>query len=271
MKICEALNLAREKIDYLDAEVLLSHALICERVYLKTWPEENVPTDKLEKFQKLINKRSIGVPIAYILGSKEFWDLKLSVSSEVLIPRPETEILVEQALNKLINKNQSKILELGTGSGAIALVLAKNFKDAEIIAIDNSQAALDIAFENSQKLNIKNINFVYSDWFENIDKNNKFDLIISNPPYVAEKDPHLLGDIRFEPLQALVAGDDGLKYFRLIIKQARSFLRPQGWLMLEHGFNQENILQELFIQSGFNQIQTYKDLSGISRVIIGVN
>lgn len=272
MNIETALNWATQELisihdsAKLDSEVLLTHSLQKEHSYLYTWPENEINTDQLQKFQKLISKRKSGTPIAYLLGNKEFWSLNLTVSPDTLIPRPETELLVEQALN-IAPKNESwTIADLGTGSGAIALAVASERTQCQITAVDQSLPALKIARQNAISNNIKNVNFIQSDWFEAL-VDQQFNLIISNPPYVSAQDPLLSqGDVQFEPTTALASGTDGLDDIRLIIKNAPEYLINGGWLLLEHGFEQHKQVQNIFNSANYKNISTINDLSGHPRV-----
>lgn len=259
----------------LDAELLLAHCLDKPRSYLFTWPEAELTTEQLTCFNRLLAQRHTGQPIAYLLGYREFWDLVLSVTPATLIPRPETELLVETALTVLPDDTAPDnttvhILELGTGSGAIALVLAKTCPSAHIIAGDISAAALAVAQVNAEKYQLNNIDFLQSDWFSNIPANNQFDLVISNPPYIAMNDPHLsLGDVRFEPPNALASGADGLEAIRHLITHAPRYLKPTGILMFEHGFDQGGETIGLMQQAGFRKVRCIKDMAGHDRVTLG--
>ena len=254
----------------LDAELLLAHVLNKPRSYLYTWPEQRLSQDQYQRFLIAIDQRAAGDPIAYLTGHREFWSLDLQVTPGVLIPRPETELLVEIAL-KLLPETSCKVADLGTGSGAIALALASERPDWNIIGADISTAALNIARSNAKALNLESLKFVTSHWFENLPKRN-YQLIVSNPPYVANKDPHLhQGDVRFEPQIALKSGADGLQDLRQLTSGATEYLRPKGWLMLEHGYDQAEPVTQLFNQAGFTSIKTYHDLAHQPRVTIGRN
>ncbi len=331
----------------LDAEVLLAHLLKCTRAYLYTWPNSEISSENYDQYQQMIVRRLKGEPIAYIIGQKDFWTLTLKVSKDVLIPRPETELLVETVLkyfpsssstssltsstssltsstssltsstSSLTSSTSSfppppsfprrresiRILELGTGSGAIALSIAKEKPDWHITATDKSQKALSIAKENAKSLSIQNVEFRHSDWFLWIpagvypersrgarmtevknnhqeDKNNyqddsnnnpeeKFHVIISNPPYIAENDPHLSGSISFEPKEALVSGVDGLQDLKHIIQNAPNFLFSNGLLILEHGFDQDADVRHLMERAGFQDIETLSDINKVSRATLG--
>lgn len=274
MNIKSALNWANaELIDChdsakLDSEVLLAHLFEKDRSYLYTWPEHDLAPDLLVQFKDSISKRKSGVPVAYLLGNKEFWSLNLSVTSDTLIPRPETELLVEQVLNLVAQNDSCTIVDLGTGSGAIALAIASERRNCSITASDKSLLALDVAKLNAQNNHITNIQFIQSDWFKAL-ANRQFTIILSNPPYVAEHDPLLSqGDVRFEPPSALKSGPDGLDDIRLISKTASSHLLPDGWLLLEHGFEQGEAVQQILSGNGYNNISTISDLSGQPRVTI---
>ena len=288
-----------------EARILLQHVLNVNHAWLIA--HENDVIEALSgqanihaAYGALINRRVNDEPVAYILGYREFYGLELKVSPDTLIPRPDTETLVEAALAKIPQNNSTKnlsfrrksesnsftilnsdfrrnnrltVLDLGTGSGAIALAIAKNCPYIHLTAVDASQAALDIAIENAQNLNTNNVNFLLSDWFDALKSNEnhqKFDVIVSNPPYIESADQHLTqGDLRYEPLSALASGADGLDDIRKIITQAPQHLNPQGWLLLEHGYNQASAVALLLKQAGFGQIEHVKDLAGINRVTLG--
>ena len=277
----------------LEAQLLLQHALNVNRVWLIAHQDENLAPSIHEAYKALLQRRLNGEPIAYILGYREFYGLNLKVTPDTLIPRADTETLVEAALAKIPlmvrqahhernisnsvrpepveghTHSQHTILDLGTGTGAIALAIAKHRPHAHVTALDASQAALNIAIENAQNLNIPNVKFILSDWFSAL-INEKFDLIVSNPPYIEADDAHLKqGDLRFEPISALASGADGLDDIRHIIKDAPAHLNPHGYLMLEHGYNQASQVAALLKQAGFIEISHAKDLSGINRVTLG--
>lgn len=254
----------------LDAELLLAHCLNKPRSYLFTWPEAEPDNTQLNCFEQLLQQRQSGQPIAYLLGYREFWDLKLYVTNDTLIPRPETELLVETALAFLSGRENSHILELGTGSGAIALALAKELPDAQITATDISKAALEVAQSNAGHYQLENITFLQSNWFSTIATNLKFDLIISNPPYIASDDPHLnLGDVRFEPVGALASGTDGLDDIRHLITHSAHFLKRDGALMFEHGYDQGKETTGLMKKAGYKDTGCIKDLAGHDRITLG--
>ncbi len=260
----------------LDAEVLLAHSLNKPRSHLLAWPDKVIQPSALQQFNQLIQKRIDGQPISYLTGTREFWSMNLTVTPDVLIPRPETELLVETALARLSDVD-SQAADLGTGSGAIAIALAKERPNWQITATDQSQAALRIAAANAAQQNLGNIEFRHSDWLESL-ADKRFDLIISNPPYIAATDPHLdQGDVRFEPDQALASGVDGLDDIKKIIAQSPAHLKPNAWLMLEHGYNQSSAVQKLLEgtpQHNMENCQQYTcieslaDLSGQSRVTV---
>lgn len=253
----------------LDAEVLLCQALNKPRSFLRAWPDNPLHPEQLTAFKTLLEQRQKGIPIAYITGSREFWSRDFQVSPDVLIPRPDTELLIELSL-KLIPKNEAvKIIDLGTGSGIIAVTLAAERPHAQISATDLSPAALRIAQLNADKHHLNNIQFYSSDWFADI-PDTKFNLVISNPPYIAEDDSHLQqGDVRFEPQTALSAPDQGLGDIKIIADAARRYLEPYGHLLIEHGYNQQKPVQALFKDLHYDNVQTYTDLSGQPRVTYG--
>ena len=253
----------------LDAEILLCLVLKKQRSYLRAWPDHQLLPEHLSAFRALLEERQKGTPIAYITGQKEFWSRDFLVTPDVLIPRPDTELLIELSL-KLIPENAPfKIIDLGTGSGIIAITLAAERPQAQVSATDICLAALRIAKLNADKHRINNIRFYQSDWFSSV-PDSKFQLIISNPPYIAKDDSHLLqGDVRFEPQTALSATEQGLGDIKNIATAARSFLEPCGHLLIEHGYNQQQQVQTLFKNLHYDNIKTYTDLSGQPRVTYG--
>jgi release factor glutamine methyltransferase len=254
----------------LDAQLLLQHVLNVNRAWLISHENDALQANIHAAFETLLKRRLNGEPIAYILGYREFYGLKLQVTADTLIPRPDTETLVEAALAKTPQNQTSKILDLGTGTGAVALAIAKHRPQALVTAVDASDAALNIAQENAQNLDIKNINFCHSNWFEAL-QNQTFDVIVSNPPYIEQNDVHLSqGDLRYEPISALVSGQDGLDDIRKIIDSASHHLNPRGLLMLEHGYNQAEGVAMLLRDAGFKGIDTLKDLGGNNRVTLGM-
>lgn len=252
----------------LDCELLLCFVLGVDPSYLKTWPERSVSDAQQLEFEALLQRRVVGEPIAYLIGSQGFWSLDLEVSPATLIPRPETELLVEIALD-LTLPEQAKMLDLGTGTGAIALALATERSHWEIFAVDLQQQAVDLAERNRQRYQLENVSVFASDWFAAIAVQ-QFDLIVSNPPYIEANDPHLSqGDVRFEPASALVSGDDGLNDLRLVCSQSVDYLADGGWLLLEHGFDQGKAVRELLERAGFALVETRADLNGCERITLG--
>ena len=262
-------------LEKVDARVLLAHLL---EKHLN-WPKssliskdsDTLPESVLNDWRIFESRRLAGEPVAYILGEKSFYNIDLKVAPGVLIPRPETELLVELALSHIERASTSKpqILDLGTGSGAIALALAKNLPQAQIQGVDISEEALAIAQENAKLLGLtEQLHFLKGSWFEPIIENSQFDVIVSNPPYIRAQDPHLSsGDLRFEPVGALTDHSDGLSPYRVIFKEAKKFLKPQGLLLVEHGYDQSSILSELLAHEGWQDIQIHFDLAGIARAL----
>ena len=254
---------------HLDVELLLCSVINKDRIFLRAWPEHELNQQQLSSFQQLFKQRLQGKPIAHILGERGFWSLNLKVTTDTLIPRPDTERLVELALDIIPDDAQWKILDLGTGTGAIALSLAKEKSTCFITATDQSIAALDVAKQNAEDNKISNIKFIQSDWFTNLD-NQQFDMIVSNPPYIKETDPHLQqGDVRFEPLSALTSGEDGLNDIRTIIKNSQQHLAEKGVLLIEHGYDQADAVCHLLSTESFTQVSNFKDDNGNPRVSIG--
>lgn len=250
----------------LDAEILLAHVCKCSRVDLIRDCDELVTPENARLFQLAIEQRADGIPIAYLIGHKEFWSLDLEVSRDTLIPRPETELLVERALELLPVHDPCSVAELGTGSGAVALAIARERRKAAVTATDRSATALEVAQRNAARLGLRDIGFRTGDWVAALDET-LFDLIVSNPPYIAEGDPHLQqGDVRFEPRLALVSGRDGLDAIRRIITDARTHLRRGGWLLLEHGMTQGASVRSLMLSAGYWEVVTYRDIAGLERV-----
>lgn len=250
----------------LDAEVLLCHVLKKNRSHLRAWPEKQLQAEQNTAFIKLIEQRRQGTPIAYITGHREFWSRDFKVSPAVLIPRPDTELLIELSLDLLSNKSNPRIIDLGTGSGIIAITLAAERPDLEVIATDLSNEALEIARHNAKVHQLQNIQFLQSSWFSAVSPC-RFDLVISNPPYIDRNDIHLTqGDVRFEPDNALIAEEQGLKDIKNIVENARYYLAPLGTLLIEHGYDQQAAVQTIFKQFKYTTIKTHKDLSGNPRV-----
>lgn len=255
----------------LEIQLLLQIAANVNRAWLISHENDVLTNDIHAVFQASVSRRLQGEPIAYILGYREFYGIELAVSPATLIPRPDTETLVEAALTKIPENERSTVLDLGTGTGAIALAIAKHRKDADVVAVDASAAALEVAKSNAQRLNITNVQFQTSNWFDALE-HQRFDIIVSNPPYIEQDDAHLQqGDLRFEPLSALASGVDGLDDIRHIIANCLIYLNPQGWLMLEHGYQQAQQVADLMAEIGLVDIATIQDLAGNNRVTIGKN
>ena len=253
----------------LDAELLLAHCLKKNRVWLKTWPDKIVSEPQLAQFHLLLEKRAQRFPLAYLLGKQEFWSMEFRVNEQVLIPRPETECLVEFLLAHK-NETELKGLELGTGSGAIVIALAKERPKWILQAIDISQSALALAQENAKRLNATSIKFYPSNWFERVDADD-FDFIISNPPYVESDARELEREaIQFEPRLALCSGEKGLDAITQICQDANRFLKNHGLLIIEHGYQQADAVQKLFTQNGFVDVHSHCDYAGHQRFTTGL-
>jgi release factor glutamine methyltransferase len=252
----------------LDAELLLSEVLGCQRSYFYTWPDKVLDTESIARFQCLVERRRCGEPVAHILGRRDFWTLELDVTADTLIPRPDTELLVETALDTLPEGEQT-IVDLGTGSGAIALALASERPCWQVYALDRYAGAAALAQRNRRKHGLENVQIVQGDWADSL-ASGCFDLVVSNPPYIEEQDAHLMqGDVRFEPLTALVAAQQGLADIERITQQAASLLRAGGYLMLEHGFQQGDAVLAILQAAGFVGLQTHQDLAGLDRISLG--
>jgi len=252
----------------IDAQVLLAHALQRDRAWLVAHRDDALMRVQGDAFAALAKRRRDGEPVAYLTGVREFYGLSLMVTSDVLIPRPETETLVDLALEWLSGDRDVRVLDLGTGSGAIALAIANARPRARVVATDTSSSALAVAHENAKRLSLANVQTLRTDWYDGID--GTFDLIVSNPPYIARDDPHLReGDVRFEPPRALVADDDGLAALRAIVAAARERLTPQGRIAVEHGYAQSQAVQALLRDASFTDIVVRRDLAGIPRVAGG--
>ena len=282
--IADALRLAQRLVSVsdtprLDAELLLNQAAGVDRIACYTWPEKPIPTDQFQNYEQLIARRVQGEPIAHITGMREFWSLSLNVNSSTLIPRPDTERLVEAALScieawpysKLID---AQIMDLGTGSGAIALAIASEYSDVKLLAVDQSAQALAVAERNIEQLQLHNVRCEQASWLDTEWTNSlpphSMDMIVSNPPYIDVNDPHLQeGDVRFEPQSALIAEDKGLSDIAAICPFAYRVLRPQGYLWLEHGWQQAKAVADCLSQAGFEKIQTFNDYGGNPRVTGG--
>lgn len=254
-------------LERLDAQLLLLHVLgktDTDRAWLLAHDRDPLPEALERQYRQLSLRRATGEPLAYIVGNKEFFGLALQVDARVLVPRPDTETLVEWALERLAGKAglaPARLLDLGTGSGAIALALKKTLPGLDVTAVDASAGALTVARANAEKHSLS-VDFILGSWFENV--SGHFDLIASNPPYIASADSHLTA-LQHEPLEALAAGEDGLDDLRRIIEQAPAHLHPQGWLLLEHGYDQAGAVADLLAQRGFSDVQSRRDLAGIAR------
>jgi release factor glutamine methyltransferase len=252
-----------------DVRLLLQQVLNVNHAWLISHPDDALSAEKINVFNTLLDRRLAGEPMAYILGQREFYGLNLKTTSATLIPRPDTEVLVESALAKIPTDISTNILDLGTGSGAIALAIASQRPLANITAVDFIEEALQVAQENAASLNLKHVAFIQSSWFDAL-ANRKFDLIVSNPPYIAKDDVHLQqGDLRFEPITALASGKDGLDDIRMIVANAPQHLNQNGWLMLEHGYDQADVVSRMLVDRGFTQVSHALDLAGIQRVTMG--
>ncbi|MBX9705223.1 MAG: peptide chain release factor N(5)-glutamine methyltransferase [Gammaproteobacteria bacterium] len=269
MTIKTTLQAAQKTIALLDAQVLLAHVLGKNRAYLHAESEAELTPVQQQAFNMLVQRRVDGEPVAYLTGIKEFWSLTLHVTPDVLIPRPETELLVELILNKLPATSALKVVDLGTGSGAIALALASERSAWQITAVDQSAAALAVARDNAERLALTNVEFIASDWCQQLPVQ-QYAAIVANPPYIVEGDPHLTA-LRYEPQTALVAADHGLADIATIAAQARHYLLPQGILAIEHGSEQGAAVRELLCAQGYHVDKTYRDLQGLERVTLALS
>jgi release factor glutamine methyltransferase len=272
MKIAEALALGSNALTAspspeVDSSVLLCHVLNASPTFLRMWPDNALTASQEHHYRELLNHRSEGQPVAYLVGQRGFWTLDLVVNKATLIPRPDTELLVRLALEKL--SPSMRVADLGTGSGAIALALAAERNDVLVFATDYSAQALEVASLNAKQNGLNNVFFWRGSWMEAISEQS-FDVVVSNPPYIEENDPHLTeGDLRFEPMSALASGLDGLDDIRLIVNQATLGLKQGGWLLVEHGYHQSDQVKTLFSQAGFSQVTAHQDFGGQDRVVIG--
>lgn len=274
-RIGELLHHAKQRLEAadctdtpgLDAEVLLAHVLDRSRAYLVSHPEVRLENSQLVDFERFLIRRGKGEPVAYITGRKEFWSMTLEVNPSVLIPRPDTELLVQRCLEHC-ESHSNQIADLGTGSGAVALALASELPRCLIVATDRSRKAVLTARLNASSLGLGNVSVRHSDWFEALGEE-RFDLIVANPPYIDPQDKHLSGEVRFEPRDALVAGNHGLADLTSIISRTPGYLVAGGWLLVEHGFEQGRLVRELFSDAGFHNVGTFQDLGGNDRVTEG--
>ena len=252
-----------------EAELLLARAIGQPRSWLYAHSDATLSDEQASTFLSFLGRRRCGEPVAMILGVREFWSLELTVTQDTLIPRPETELLVELALEHMPAQTRARALDLGTGTGAIALALAHERPLAEVTAIDADARTLSVAQNNAARLRLGHVRFLLGNWFSAVGEE-RYDVIVSNPPYIADDDPHLLqGDLRFEPRSALVSGVDGLDALRVIARESPRHLQPGGWLLLEHGFDQGTVVQGLLTSAGFTGVQTHLDIEGRDRVTSG--
>jgi release factor glutamine methyltransferase len=253
----------------LERTLLLAHALNTTRESVLAHPETALSKEAASKFAGLLRRRLAGEPMAYLVGSREFYGLTLRITPDVLIPRPATELLVDAALHRLPEAMPGFVLDLGTGSGAVAIAIGKHRPRMEIEALDVAEAAVELAAFNARLLSVPNVRFHQSDWYSACCRR-FYDVIVSNPPYIPSADPHLAeGDLRFEPRFALTPGEDGLSAIRRVVTGAASRLAPDGWLLFEHGYDQARPCTELMAAAGFVEIATLRDLAGIERVCAG--
>ena len=248
----------------LDSEILLMKALRVSRAYLYTYNEKVISEPKKKLLEELLNRRMNKEPIAYILGKKEFWSRDFYINQHTLIPRPESEMLVELIIQANARKKISSILELGTGCGCISVSLAKELSHSQIVSTDICAKALEVANKNAQHYGVNNISFIKSDWFNKLD-NQKFDCIVSNPPYIKEDDPYL-SELTFEPSKALVSGDDGLEAIEIISSNAAEYLSPEGKIFIEHGKYQKKEIQKIFELNNWRDIICHRDYGGLPRI-----
>jgi release factor glutamine methyltransferase len=267
-RLATTLNFARREAR-LEAQILAAHALGEERAWLIAHDRDGLSPEQANAIEILVSRRELGEPIAYILGEKEFYGRLFKVTPAVLIPRPETELLVEAALERLPQGQPAKVLDLGTGSGCIAITISLERPNCDVLALDASTAALAVAEANARRLAVGNIQFLVSDWYSRL-STQRFDMILSNPPYIAASDPHLCaGDLRYEPRNALASGPHGLEALQILVGQSPVHLAAGGWLMFEHGYDQADACRDLLIKTGLEQVFTLSDLGGQARVTGG--
>jgi release factor glutamine methyltransferase len=274
MMLTVAQALAQSGLVPVDAQVLLAFVVGNTRAWLTAHADESLTPNDAARFFSLARRRRDGEPIAYLTGVREFWGLSLLVTQNVMIPRPETETLVERTLARLAPDLVTHVLDLGTGSGAIALALARERPRSQIVATDVSEAALRVADANARRLGLYNVSFIRADWYDGVERTPSrpaFDVIVSNPPYIAAGDRHLgQGDLRFEPMASLTPGGNGLTALSTIIAGAPLWLIPGGWLIVEHGYDQQDDVRALFESAGFIDLESTRDLAGVPRVCVGL-
>lgn len=264
-----ALAAARGRIPAGEARLFLREILGVSAARIAAYPEDTLTPAQAERFADLLARRAAGEPVAYLMGVREFYGRDFKVGPAVLIPRPETELIVDLVRERVPAGAAPAILDLGTGSGALAVTLALELPSATVAAVDFSSAALGVARANAEALGAR-VRFVESDWFAALEVGERFGVIVSNPPYVADGDPHLAeGDVRFEPASALASGPAGLDDIVRIVAAAPAFLTPGGWLLLEHGYDQAAAVRELLLAGGFVEVASARDLAGIERITLG--
>ncbi|HDZ48377.1 hypothetical protein LCGC14_0035210 [marine sediment metagenome] len=269
----QRLQMAGSASPRIDAEVLLSHVLGRDRTWLYTWGDKACSLWEQARFAALVAARAQGTPVAYLTGEREFWGLRLATAPETLIPRPDTETLVELALSRAI-LSSGRLLDLGTGTGAIALAFASEQPCWQVVGVDMREEAVALASRNAKRLAITNAQFLKSDWFSALETleeaDRRFDIIVSNPPYIAADDPHLVeGDVRFEPRSALVADADGMADLLHLVHTAQHYLVTSGWLLLEHGYAQADKVRGALTSEGYQNVESVRDLGGHERVTLG--
>jgi release factor glutamine methyltransferase len=265
----EALSEAAQRIGAVDARVLLAHVTGRSSAELAAHPEGQMRLQQETAYRELVDRREAGEPVAYLTGGREFYGRQFKVSPAVLIPRPETELLVDLALERIPRDSNARILDVGTGSGCIAIAIASERSHCKVLALDQSLEALAVARRNAYELHVGNVGFLNSNWFAAL-RDEHFDVIVSNPPYVASADPHLSqGDLRHEPREALEGGDDGLTAIRHLVTESRKHLTPGGWLLVEHGHDQGVAVRALFEAAGYRDIFSERDVADIERVTGG--